>query len=62
MLAARYNFWDFEGVAASDNLVFQVDFASPKELLENEKGFLPALVDEIAVADSLYDMVHKKSG
>jgi hypothetical protein len=36
----------------------QVEFASPKELLENPKSFLRALVDESADKEVLYAMAN----
>jgi hypothetical protein len=40
--------------------VFQVEFASPKELLAKEKGFFKALVDESGDKDRFYEVAEKK--
>ena len=39
---------------------FQVEFASPKELLAKEKGFFKALVDESGDKDHFYEVAEKK--
>lgn len=42
-------------------LLAQVEFATPRELLGNEKSFLRALVDESADKDALYAMADQKA-
>ena len=40
--------------------IFQVEFASPKELLAKEKGFFKALVDESGDRERFYEVAEKK--
>jgi hypothetical protein len=40
--------------------LWQVEFGSPWELLQNEKGMLRALVDESGDKDALYAAAHGK--
>ena len=58
--AGRLVRWSAPLVLNSPLNFFQVEFASPSELLQIEKSFFRALVEESADKEALYGMTYGK--
>jgi hypothetical protein len=56
----RHQFWLNSNVVTNHNIIRQVEFDSPKELLKMKDSRLRALVDSSGDRDTLYAMAEGK--